>query len=352
MFSPARFSAVALAALLSSPLAFAAVTVKDGDGKVRVEIDGALFTEYHYTGAPHVYFSPIIGPDGAKMTRAWPMEDVPGEEHDHPHHRSLWFAHGEVNGVDFWTEPASFPTGKAHPTGAIVHDKFLELKGGETEGVIRDALKWVAPDGTVPLTSVQTLRVFQPVGTTKMFDFEMTLTAGDKDVVFGDTKEGTFAMRIAESMRLAQPKKQPGAGHILNDSGVTDDKVWGQHAKWVDMSGPVDGKTVGIAIFDHPTNPRHPPRWHARDYGLFAANPFCEVEMDKAQPKGAGDFKLGVEQSITFRYRIILHEGAADPVKLAEQYSAFSQLERGAPSPQATGDDGASRSSRISSSTK
>lgn len=302
---------------------FAAVEMKKSADKVRVEIDGQLFTEYCFTGASHVYFYPLIGPGGARMTRDWPMQDTPGEDHDHPHHRSLWFAHGLVNGGDFWTEAATSGTKKPKfPVGKIEHEKFLEVQGGEKEGVIRDQLRWVAADGSVPVTSIQTFRV--QAGAERVIDFSMTLTAGDKDVLFGDTKEGTMAIRIAESMRLLGVDKKPGAGKIVNAPGDVDGEVWGKKAAWVDYAGPVGGRTVGIAIFDSPKNPRHPTRWHARDYGLFAANPFCEREMDKTQPEGSGDFKLEAGQSVTFSYRFILHTGDATQAKIAERFAEYA----------------------------
>jgi Methane oxygenase PmoA len=304
--------------------ASAGVEMKEQPDKVRVEIDGKLFTEYCYQGATHVYFYPLIGPGGVKMTRDWPMQSPPGEAHDHPHQRSLWFAHGSVNGADFWSESASFTgTEKPHPVGAIRHVKFLEVKSGDEQGVIRDQLEWAAPDGSTPLTSVQTLRVYERPETERLFDFEVVLTAGDKDVVMGDTKEGSMALRIAESMRLSHPKDVPGEGHMVNDQGQRDGDVWGKRASWVDYSGPVDGKTVGIAFFDNPQNPRHPTRWHARDYGLFAANPFCEHQMDPTKPEGAGDFKIPAGQSATFRYRILLHEGDAAQAKVADRYAEY-----------------------------
>ncbi|MCE9610040.1 MAG: PmoA family protein [Chthoniobacter sp.] len=311
-------------ALLALTLtARADVVMKKQEDRVRVEIGGELFTEYRFTGASHVYFWPLIGPGGARMTRGWPMQDTPGEEHDHPHHRSLWFAHGLVNGVDFWSEQATAGAGvQKLPLGKIEHVKFLEVKGGEKEGVIRDELRWVAPDGRVSLTSVQTFRVED--GAERIIDFTMTLTAGEKDVVFGDTKEGTMALRIAESMRLLGPGKKPGAGKIVNAAGDADGKVWGRRAAWVDYAGPVDGKLVGIAVFEHPKNPRHPTRWHARDYGLFAANPFCERDMDRTQPAGAGDFKLEAGKSATFSYRIILHAGDATQAKIAERFAEYA----------------------------
>jgi hypothetical protein len=125
-----RLARVALCLVTSSVTALAEVAVTAMDDRVRIDIDGKLFTEFRTKGAAHVYYWPIIGPNGAKMTRAWPMEEAPGEEHDHPHHRSMWFSHGLVNGVDFWGETASYKGDAKHPVGQIVHEKILEAKGG------------------------------------------------------------------------------------------------------------------------------------------------------------------------------------------------------------------------------
>lgn len=302
----------------------AQVEVKELADRVSVSVGGKLFTEFRHGEAAHVYYYPVLGPGMLSMTRSWPMDDVPDEEHDHPHHRSMWFSHGQVNGEDFWGEAASYQGTPKQPLGKIVLEKIVEAKGGSDSGVLTVALKWISADGSVPVTSTQTLRVYARPESERLCDFETTLTAGAKDVTFGDTKEGTFALRIAESMRLKGPKNAPGKGHILSSEGLRDDKVWGTHAQWVDMWGPVEGKTLGIAIFDHPSNLRHPTRWHARDYGLFAANPFCEAEMDKSQAKGAGDFKLEAGKSVTFKYRVLIHEGEADAAELGRRFTAFS----------------------------
>ncbi len=322
---PRSLAVVSLVATCLS--ARAAVEVKELPDRVRVEIGGKLFTEVRHGDSPHVYYWPLIGPGGVKMTRAWPMAEVPGEEQDHVHHRSMWFSHGLVNGVDFWGEPASYKGTPKHPVGKIVLEKVVAAKSGEI-GIVTTLQKWIAPDGSVPVTSLQTLRVYERPETERMFDFEVTLTAGEKDVTIGDTKEGTFAIRIAESMRLKGAKNTASAGRIVNSEGLRDDKVWGARAKWVEMSGPVDGKTYGIAIFDHPSNLRHPTRWHARDYGLFAANPFCEVEMDKSQPKGAGDFALAAGKSVTFKYRVVIHSGEPDVAAIDALFTEFTKASK------------------------
>lgn len=294
------------------------VKLTEGAEKVRVEINGKLFTEYHFKGAPHVYFYPLIGPGEVHMTRHYPMkQDSEGEEHDHHHHRSLWYSHGDVNKVDFWAE-----TPKA---GKIVHHKFLELKSGNDSGVIRTENNWVAPDGSIVLTDETVFRVYARPGNERLFDFEVTLKAGDKPMVLGDTKEGTMALRLAETMRLKPNKHNTGkpTGHIVQNTGARDGDTWGKRAAWCDYSGPVEGKTLGIAIFDHPKNPRHPTWWHVRDYGLFAANPFGVHDFEK-KPAGSGNLTIEPKQSVTFRYRFYVHEGDHEAAKVEERYREYA----------------------------
>lgn len=320
----ARFLPALLVFAASSALAD--VSVKQLDDRVRVEIDGQLFTELRHTGTPHVCYYPIIGPGGAKMTRAYPMEDVPGEEHDHIHHRSLWFAHGLVNGADYWSEAATFGGKQPKiPVGKIVHDKVIKAEGGKQSGEVVSSVKWIAPDGSVTLTGTQRLVVYSTPDSERQFDFEITLTAGAQDAVFGETKEGTAAIRIAETMRTTQPKGKTAAGHILNSEGAKDKDVWGKTAKWVAMSGPVDGKPFTIAFFDHPKNVAYPTRWHAREYGLFAANPFAGSAMDKTLAPGSANYTLKAGQTFTQKYRLLVQQGDPDAAKLSTRYEAYTK---------------------------
>jgi len=309
-----------VAGLLASVCVRAAqegVKVTPLEDRVRVEIDGQLFTEFVFKGANHVYYYPVLGPGGLPMTRNWPMKEAPGEERDHPHHRSLWYSHGDVNGVDFWSETAK--------AGKIVHDRLVEAKSGPAEGVIRSANKWVAPDGKVVCTDETTLRVHARPSNERLFDFEIKLVApADGAVVLGDTKEGSMGVRLNESMRLTKPKKQKGEGRIVQSTGARDDKTWGKRAAWCDYYGPVDGKVVGVAIFDHPSNPVHPTYWHVRDYGLFAANPFGIHDFEK-KPAGTGNLTIPAGQSITFKYRFYLHEGDEVQARVAERYQEYAR---------------------------
>jgi len=294
---------VAVCATCASTSAQPGVKIAELPDRLHIEINGRLFTEYFFKDVPRPYFYPLMGPGDAAMTRNWPMKGPPGEEHDHPHHRSLWFAHGEVNGQDFWSEQKNF--------GKIVHDGFTGIQSGEKSGLISSKDKWVASDGKVICTDDRTFRVYNPGGAEeRVFDFEITLHASNGDLTFGDTKEGTMAVRLAETMRL-KVKGKVAQGHTI------------QRADWCDYYGPVDGKTVGIAIFDNPQNPRHPTWWHVRDYGLFAANPFGQHDFEKLSNKTAGNLVVPAGQSITFRYRFYLHQGDEQQAKVADRYQQY-----------------------------
>lgn len=322
MPNPARYFPALLGLVASTALA--EVAVKQLDDRVRVELDGKLFTELRHTGQPHPCYWPIIGPGAAKMTRSYPLEEVPGEETDHIHHRSLWFSHGLVNGVDYWSE--SKTKQPKVPVGQIVHDKVLKAEGGKDSGEVVSSQKWVDPAGVTVLTSTQRLVVYSTPDSERQFDFETTLTAGDKEVVFGETKEGTMGIRIAETMRVKRAKGHPaGVGHILNSDGLKDAEVWGKKANWVAMSGPINDKPYTISMFEHPKNVNHPTRWHARDYGLFAANLFAGSAMDKTLPPGSGNVTLKPGEKLTLKFRFVIQQAEPDAAKLNERYAAYTK---------------------------
>ncbi len=289
------------------------VKITEFGEKLRVEINGKLFTEYHFKNVPHPYFYPVIGPTGEPITRHWPMKEGENEEHDNPHHRSLWFTHGDVDGHDFWRES------KGH--GKIVHDKFLKVTSGPVVGVIKSQNKWVANSGEVICTDTRTHKFYNR-SEGQMMDFEVTIHASHGEVTMGDTKEGTMAIRVAPSLRL---KGKVAQGHIVNSEGVRDGDAWGKRAAWCDYYGPLKDKVVGIAIFNHPQNPKHPTWWMARDYGLFTANPFG-VHYFEGKPKGTGEVTVPSGASLTFRYRLYFHKGDEKQAKVAEHYREYASI--------------------------
>ena len=277
--------------------------------KLRVEINGQLFTEYNFKDGPFPYFYPVIGPTGEPVIRHWPMKEGENEAKDHPHHRSWWFTHGEVNGHDFWS-------GK---NDRIVHDKFLKVSSGPEVGIIQSQNKWVAANGEIVCTDTRTHKFYNRADG-QIADFEITIHASEGKVVMGDTKEGSMAIRLAPTMRL---KGTVGKGHILNSEGHRDGETWGKRAAWCDYYGPVKDQIVGVAIFDHPQNPKHPTWWHVRDYGLFAANPFG-VHYFEGKPEGTGDITIPAGESLTLKYRFYFHKGDTNQAKVAEHYREYA----------------------------
>jgi len=290
------------------------VVLTEHDGKVTVNINGQLFTEYCFTDVPRPYFYPVMGPTGAPVIRHFPMKpglDKGGDRDDHPHHNSLWFTHGDVNGVDFWAN--------GETRGKIVHDKFLDISSGPETGIITSQNNWVDADGKLICTDTRTHRIHRrPEG--NMIDFEVTVHASQGELTFGDTKEGSMAIRLAPTMRL---KGEVGQGHIVNSAGNKDGATWGKRAAWCDYYGPVNGDVVGVAIFDHPDNPRHPTWWHVRDYGLFAANPFG-VSYFERKDRGTGDLVVPAGESVTFKWRFYFHKGDEKQGKVAEHYREYA----------------------------
>jgi hypothetical protein len=310
-------------ALCSLPLRTAAagdkVELVPGDGKVTVKLGGELFTEYIYEGHSKPILYPVLGPGGQPMTRNYPMkDDVDNEARDHPHQKSIWFTHGSINGSDFWLEYTS-PNSKRQP-GQVVQ---VALK---TEGnAIETENEWYSPDKKLLCKDKRKVSF----GTTepgRYIDYQVTFQATEGDVVFGDTKEGMMGVRTHPRLRLTDDEKRgchTVAGECMNSEGIEGRDIWGKRAKWVSYWAPFDGRTLGISIFDHPTNLRHPTWWHARTYGLVAANPFG-IHNFENKPAGTGDYTLEKGKSLTFRYRFVFHAGDAKEANIAGEFAKFA----------------------------
>ncbi len=299
-----------IAAILVPLAARAEVTVTKTDAGAQVDIDGKPFTTYLFKSGAKPILWPVIGPTGKKMTRAWPMrEGNPDEKTDHVHQRSFWFTHGNINGVDFWAETAKVQ-------GKTEHKELVQADGGKI-GTIVTKNDWIGPDGTTLLHDQRTLR-FGGAADSRWIDFDIVLTAAAGEVKFGDTKEGSFGLRIAETMRTDRKL----GGKIITSEGLTDAEAWGKPAAWVDYHGPVEGETLGIAILNHPSSFRYPSHWHVRTYGLFAANPWGLGDFTGG--KGNGEHVLKKGDSLSLRYRVIFHQGDEQQGKIAEAFKEYA----------------------------
>jgi hypothetical protein len=285
------------------------------DGQYDVTFGGKLFTTVHTKGHAKPILYPIIGPGDVRMTRDYPMKKgTAGEREDHPHHQSLWFTHGDVNGVSFWH------IGKG--SGQIVTTKVEKPVNSGSQASIVLHNKWVDSKGKVHCTDKQKITFHKPRMDGKieysMIDYEVTITASEGDVKFGDTKEGTMGIRTNPALRVNK-----GAAAV-NSEGVTGKAVWGKKASWVDYSAKIGGKVVGVGIIDHPTNRRHPTTWHARDYGLVAANPFG-LKHFQGKKNGEGNMVIKKGESVSFKYRFVFHQGDAKAANLAARLKEFGK---------------------------
>jgi len=280
---------------------------------LEVSEGGRPWTTYLTDQGPKPCYFPLFGPGGAAMTRAYPIREVAGEDRDHPHHRSLWFTHGLVNGIDFWGEA------KGHGTIRETARRTVVADDGPV-GLIRTTDDWLGPDGA-KLCEDERLVVFyqgrNPAA--RVFDVDVTLKATAGPLTLGATKEGTFGLRVASTMDVTA-KPGPG-GKITNAEGLTDADAWGKPSAWVGYAGPVAGRTVGVTIMNHPESFRFPTAWHVRTYGLFAANPFGGREFGPDQP---GALALPAGGRVRFRYRLILHEGDTASTRPAAAFQAYA----------------------------
>ena len=330
--------AVLFATLLLAPHAQAGVEVipHPAEHRVEVKIDGAAFTDYLY-GPEHK--KPILFPlrtdRGTLVTRGYPLAPRPGERVDHPHHTGLWLSYGNVNGVDFWNNSDVNP--KTAEMGTIVHKAVREAKSGGKRGVLAVDMEWQLP-GPKPVLSEQTRFAFGKAKALRVVDRVTTLTALDGPVLLEDDKEGLLGIRVARFLEHKSDKPvertdaqgRPGpavpddatvTGRYLSSEGRIGTAVWGTRGRWVSLSGEEGGRPVTIAILDHPQNPGHPTYWHARDYGLFAANPLGAKAFSGGKDERM--LKLAPGTSVTFRYRVLIASKALDPRAIEKEYARF-----------------------------
>ncbi|MCH8978515.1 MAG: PmoA family protein [Armatimonadetes bacterium] len=304
------------AVLASAPLLLpqqVSVELKRADGTIEVKLAGSPMATLHFAGVARPYIFPFYGPTGAQMLRNYPFkEGVEGEMPDHPHHTGIWFAHGDVNGADIWTRKE---------TMTIVRDPTISGSSVTLDLAMRGA------DGERVGTCQQTITFGTTGKGARFVDFDVVMRANEGEkLVLGDTKEGTMAIRTHPNLKLVQPNEFKGklpVGHAVNSEGVTGPAIWGKRAAWVDYWGEVEGRTLGIALFDHPENPRHPTWWHAREYGLFAANPFGVSDFE-GKPAGTGDLTLAGGEAVRFRYRFLFHTGDAETAGVATEYTEWA----------------------------
>ena len=293
--------------LSSGEVGSGGVVFSECDNAIDVTVDGRAFTTFRYgTDGFRPYFFPVLGPGGSPVTRG----ETSDNSSDHVHHRSLYVAYGEVNDVDVWAE--------GEDSGRVVHQSFTDKSGGAAVGKIHTENDWVNKAGEKLMSDRQNFRIYNTPDTGTIIDLDLTFIASAGDVYFGDTKEGgIISVRVNPSMNASD------GGKIENAYGGTNEgETWGKRAQWCDYSGIVEGTPVGVAVFDHISNPRYPTYWHVRNYGLMTTNIFGTGTFEGDQSKD-GSYTLKSGEEMNFRFRVLIHAGDAATGQVAQKYHDF-----------------------------
>jgi hypothetical protein len=328
-------------AAFAAPAKGVQVVPNEAQRRIDITIDGAPFTSYIWpTTLKKPVLYPLIDADGVTVTRGYPLEQRAGERVDHPHHAGLWFNYGNVNGFDFWNNSDAIKPEARAKMGSVLHTKIVSTKSGANRGELVVESVWINGEGK-PLLSQTTRYIFERRAHARVIDQVITLKALDR-AVFNDDKEGVLGMRVARWLESPEEKggifmdangnptkvaalptdaSSPPTGVYLTSEGVSGAATWGTRGRWCSLTGHTGNHTATIAIFDQPKNPGFPTYWHARGYGLFAANPLGRSIFDPKQP--AFKFTLEKDQSATFRYRVLLLSHAAKPDELNLESDAF-----------------------------
>ena len=299
---------------------------------VSVYFGESLFTNYLYV---EDYYKPVLHPlltqSGKSLTRGYPINPQPNERVDHPHHVGYWLNYGDVNGLDFWNHSDAIPAEKKEGYGTIFPVSF-ELD--EANNKLSIVTEWKTPDGTV-LIEEHTDFVFSEQGSHRMIDRTSTLHAKE-DVSLTDNKEGFLGIRVSRA--LEHPSTKPElftdangipsevkvlnndgvTGEYLSSEGITGEAVWGTRAEWVALNGTQDNEAVAITVYDHPENIGYPTFWHARGYGLFAANPLGQKVFSEGELELNASIAKG--QSMTVKYRVMVSNGKTIDLETANAY--------------------------------
>jgi hypothetical protein len=296
------------------------VVRRESDRRVDVLLAGKPLTSYIWPAslAKPVLF-PIRTDRGQVVTRGYPLDPQPDEARDHPHHVGLWFNYGDVGGADFWGNPGGERSGGRGPT--IAHRAIESTRGGAGRGDLTVVADWLMPDGK-PALRERTRFAFAAGAGRVAIDRVATLTAASAAVPLPDNKEGMLALRLARSLEHPSGKNPQATGSYRSSEGKTGNDVWGTRARWMMLTGQADGAPVTIAILDHPRNPGYPTYWHARGYGLFAANPLGQKALSKGKETLA--FTLPAGKPTRFAYRILLLSRAATADDIEAEFRRFT----------------------------
>lgn len=251
---------------------------------------------------PRPYFFPVNGPSGHSLTRM----GHPGAP-NHDHHRSLWFAHNDLMGNDFWSE---------NKPPRISQKQWYAIEDGDQAASIALELHWTDGHDPQPLARQDVIMTIRPTDDAWTLELQSDFRGGGEGVAFRKNNFGVLGLRVAKSLSVVF-----GSGKITGSDGQTGEKaLFGQPNRWIDFSGPIangiHGQEVqeGLALVDHRDNPHHPAKWHVRDDGWMGPS----LSRDE-------DVPLDPKQPLTVRYLVCVHRGPVDAARIGYLADVFDQ---------------------------
>ena len=227
------------------------------DYQAAFQIDGTERMRWHFGPTyPRPFFYPLLGPSGTSLTRM----GHPGAP-NHDHHRSVWFAHAKVLGIDFWSDRTE---------ARIRQKRWLAYKDGDEEAAMAVTLSWYDGHDPKELVEQEVIAIVRPGPDGETFlELQSAFRPNAESLEFGKTNFGFLAVRVAKNI-----SEHFGGGRLTNSDGKTGEPaIFGQRSRWMDYSGPVRaGGIEGITYFDHPANPGYPLHWHVREDGWMGAS--------------------------------------------------------------------------------
>ncbi|MEJ7691502.1 PmoA family protein [Daejeonella sp.] len=319
-----------------------AISENKAGKRIDITIDGKPFTSYIY---PENLMKPVLYPlrtaQGTFITRGWPLAPRSGERVDHPHHVGMWFNYGNVNGLDFWNNSNVIPAERKSGYGAIKHFSVDKMKTYSDRAELDVTMYWQKPDGS-NLLREETKYIFSGKGERRDIELITKLTALKEEVSFKDNKEGLLGIRLTRELEhpsdkpekftdasgkatdVAKMNNEAVTGKYSSSEGREGDNVWGTRGKWMNLNGKIGNEPVSLVILDNSKNVGYPTYWHARGYGLFAANPLGQKEFSKG--KDVLDYKLAAGQSVVFRYKVLINSGSnLTDDQVNAEFTAFSR---------------------------
>jgi hypothetical protein len=309
------------------------VELIQNENQIDIMVDSRLITSYLYgshLSKPVLY--PLLSPSGEIVTRSYPFNIVKGESTDHPHQAGVFFTYGtrgEAGGSSFWANSHDIPPLNSEAKlPRINHEKIIKIGGGRNTGTLETMNLWVDSENK-PIIKENRLMEFQVLDDEYRIDFTITLTPFETAIKFTDTKEGMFAIRVADWLaESANGSLYPSTGEYMNAEGETTERnVWGKRSSWMRLEGEKDGRRIGIVIFNHPLSVNYPTYWHARGYGCFTANPLGQFEFQQGRRlENPSHFSLELDPGDTalFKFRMSVYEGARNREQLSREFAGYS----------------------------